>query len=104
MSSIIELVGSAEAKAAEIRRAAQQDARDALARAEAEVADKNAAALEREREATRAALAEAEINGEAAAKDIAESSRAAAGADTAAAREKLDRAVNYLMERVVEVC
>lgn len=100
MRSIIEEIAVAEQEAEEIRRSAVASAREKTAKAsdEAEAALKDL--HEEQRLAMADALKQAELDGEQLAKGLADSMDAAADAACAAAEQRLDDTVSYLMRKV----
>ena len=100
MQSIVELVAQAESQAAQVRREAQQQARDRIAQATAQGQDTVRKAQEQAREIQADAARKAEHIGAILMDQIREEKEAQAQSLCDAARTKLNEAVNHILEGV----
>ncbi len=102
MRSIIEEISAAEARADEIRAEAAQTSREKIAAAH-EAAERAWKTLdERERENTAAALRQAQLDSETISADVTNAMGQEADAVCEKARERVEDAVIYLLNKVLE--
>lgn len=102
MRSIIEEISAAEARADEIRAEAAQTSREEIAAAH-EAAERAWKALdERERENTAAALRQAQIDSETISEDVTNAMGQETDSVCEKARERVEDAVTYLLNKVLE--
>ena len=101
--SIIEQITQAEAEAASIKKDAQAKAREAVAQANVQAREAVEKAKELGRDKVRTASQAAEAEGRDTAKKIRNENAKRADTQCEAASEKLPKAVDYILERIVKV-